>query len=225
VTDYVTVTELKNRIEVTTTDATRDAVLLALATAASCAIDNLCNRPDGFVALATASARTYAGSGRSWQRIDDCTAITLVAVKDSPSDSTYTSWASADWIAFTGDPERPDFNRTPYTAIMCSAVGDYSIFTSGFYTTRAGFRPDPDQDFMRGVPTVQVTAKWGYATAVPGPIKEAAATLAARWWKRGESAWSDVLASGELGQLMFRQMIDPDVKLMLIAGRYVRPAV
>lgn len=224
-TDYCTIAEIKAAIEAKSTDATRDTVLTALVTAASRAIDNYCNRPDGFVAVSVASARIYAGEGRSWQRIDECTEITLVAVKDIPTDTTYTSWAAADWIAFSGDPERPNFNQTPYAAIMCSASGDYSIFTSGFFTTKQGFRPDPDYDFKRGVPTVQITAKWGYATTVPAPIKQATITLAARWWKRGEAAWSDALASGELGMLLYRKELDPDVKLLLVAGRYVRPAV
>lgn len=222
-TDYCSVAEVKAQVGKTGSDA--DTILTAMVTAASRAIDNFCNRPDGFVATSTASARVYAGEGRSWQRIDECTEISLVAVKASPTDSSYTSWATTDWIAFKGDPERPNFNATPYDAVMCSAVGNYSIFTSGFFSTKQGFRPDPDYEYKRGVPTIQITAKWGYATTVPAAIKQAAITLCARWWKRGESAWSDVLASGELGQLLYRKELDPDVKMMLVAGRYVRPAI
>lgn len=224
--DYCTLAEVKAQLSnISTVDATRDAVITAIITAASRTIDNFCNKPEGFEVAASASARVYAGEGKSWQPIDPCTEITLVAVKDSPTDSTYTSWAAADWIAFSGDPERPDFNRTPYTAVMCSGVGDYSVFTSGYFTTRPGFKPDPDNEYKRGVPTVQITAKWGDAVTVPAPIKQACITLTARWWKRGEASWSDALASGELGQLMYRQALDPDVKMMLVMGRYVRPAV
>ncbi len=222
-TDYATLAECKAAMQ--KNQVTNDAALSLCITAASRAIDNVCNRPDGFVALSVATARTYAGQGRSWQPIDDCTAITLVAVKDSPTDSAYTSWAVTDWIAFTGDPERPNFNKTPYTALMCSAGGNYSVFTSGFYTTRPGFRPDPDYEYKRGVPTIQVTAKWGYATSVPDAIKQAAIAQACRFWKRGESGWSDTLATGELGMLLYRQALDPDIKNLLIMGRYVRPAV
>jgi hypothetical protein len=222
-TDYVTAAEIKAATNKTQTDD--DTIFAALATAASRAIDNYCNRPDGFVSVSVATARVYAGSGRSWMPIDECTSISLVAVKNAATDTTYTSWATTDWTAFTGDPERPNFNRTPYTAIMCTAGGDYSAFLNGQYITRSGFRPDPDNDTYRGVPTVQVTAKWGYAATVPDAIKQAALVLAARWYKRGESSWSDVLASGEMGQLMYRKALDPDVKFMLSMGRYVRPVV
>lgn len=205
-TDYLTAAELKSRVNKTETDD--DTLLAVLVTAASRAVDNYCNRPDGFVALSVATARVYAGSGRSWLAIDDCTSITAVAAKTSSTDTTYTDWTAADWVAFTGDPARPNFNLAPYTAVMVAAGGSYGTFPT-----------DGAQ------PMIQVTAKWGYASTCPPAIKEATAVLAARWYKRGESAWSDVLASGETGQLMYRQMIDPDIKMMLVAGRYVRPAV
>jgi len=194
------------------TGAGDDAVLTALATAASRAVDNFCNRPDGFVALTEATARVYAGEGKSWQTIDECTSVTEVAVKDSTTDDDYTDWTTADWIAFSGDPEHPEFNRLPYTALMVGYDGDYAHFLNG----RRG---------KHSVPTMQITAKWGYATDVPTPIKQATIITASRWYKRGEGGWSDVLASGELGMLLYQKMLDPDVKLILVAGRYVRPAV
>ena len=209
-TDYCTIAEIKAAINKTGVED--DTVLTALATAASRAIDNFCNRPEGFVALTVATARVYAGNGKSWQPIDECTEVTLVAVKDSTTDDDYTSWVAADWIAFSGSAERPNFNKLPYDALMIGADGDYGAFLNG----KRG---------SHSVPTVQVTAKWGYATTVPTPIKQAAITTAARWYKRGEGGWSDVLASGELGMLMYQKVIDPDVKMLLVAGRYVRPAV
>jgi len=210
VTDYATKAEAKAQFGKTLTD--KDDVIDAMISAASICIDGFCNRPDGFVADTSASARVYAGTGEGWQRIEDCTEITLVAVKQSLTDTSYTSWDSSDWIAFTGEAKRPNFNLTPYTAIMCSALGDYSVFTDGTWGDLE-------------MPTVQVTAKWGYATTVPAPIKQACITQVVRWLKRGESGWSDVLASAELGQLMYQKMLDPAVKLLLVGGRYVRPAV
>ena len=209
-TDYATIAEIKAAMN--KTGAGDDAVLTALATAASRAVDNFCNRPDGFVALTEATARVYAGEGKSWQTIDECTSVTEVAVKDSTTDDDYTDWTTADWIAFSGDPEHPEFNRLPYTALMVGYDGDYAHFLNG----RRG---------KHSVPTMQITAKWGYATDVPTPIKQATIITASRWYKRGEGGWSDVLASGELGMLLYQKMLDPDVKLILVAGRYVRPAV
>ena len=220
-TAYGTAAELRTRID--KTSVVLDATLTAIITAASRNIDQACNRPDGFVALTTATARKYSGSGKPYQLIDECVSITLVAVKESATDDSYTSWETTDWIAFSGDPRWPDFNSTPYNAIMVDPTGDEAVFTMGWYTTRGGFRPTTDQH--RGVPTVQVTAKWGYATTVPYDIKEAALMQAARWYKRYESAMSDVLASGELSTLLYRQSLDPDIRRILIDGRYVKPAV
>ncbi|MFA5377698.1 MAG: hypothetical protein WC455_18250 [Dehalococcoidia bacterium] len=220
-TDYITLANLKSRIQ--KTDVTDDTILTAIITSASLAVDRFCNRPDGFVALTNATARTFAGSGSAVQRIDECTAITLVEVKDSATDTTYVSWTAGDWLAFRGDPESPDFNRTPYTHLMVDPTGDYAVFSSGAYSGKSGFRRDDLG--RRRVPTVRVTAKWGYATTVPGPIQEAAAALATRWYKRFQSAFADTLGNAELGTLLYRQTIDPDIKMMLTEGRYIKPSV
>lgn len=209
-TDYITLVNVKSRIEKAGVED--DAVISAIITSASLAIDRYCNRPDGFVALTNATARIYPGSGKDVQRIDECTAITLVEVKDSVTDDTYVSWAATDWIPFRGDVEKPDFNRTPYTHLMTDLNGGYSDFTCGNYSRRA-------------VPTVRVTAKWGYATTVPGPIQEACAALTARWYKRYQSAWADTQGNADLGILLYRQVLDPDIQMMLKEGRYIRQPV
>ena len=222
-TTYANVEEFRAHVEKTT--ETSDAVIQQILDAASLAIDNACNKPDGFCAPAAASARTYTGSGTAVQRIDPCsTAPTLVEVKDSPTDTTYTSWAPGDWIAARGDPEAPDFNHTPYTLLLVDPTGDYSHFTSGQFSFQKGFRPDPDVPY-RGVPTVRVTAKWGDAALVPPTIRLACIMQAARWFKRGESAWADTVGNADMGQLMYRKSIDPDVSFILREGRLIRPAI
>ncbi len=222
--DYATASEVKSQIQMTTN--TMDTVIAAMITAASRAIDNFCNRPDGFVAAAAASARTFAGSGNAVQWLDEMAATpTLVEVKDSVTDSSYTAWDSTDWIAGSGDPlHSPDFNHTPYQWIMINPTGNYDHFTSGRYAWRRGFRPEPLQ-YSRGVPTVRVTARWGYATTVPDGIKQACIIQVSRWLKRGQSGWSDAIAVADTGQLIYQKNLDPDVKLILVTGRYVRPAV
>jgi len=218
---YGTAADLRARID---KDATADDdVLDALIAAASRNIDRATNRLDGFIADITATARIYAGSGKPYQYIDECVSITTVAVKESATDDDYTSWTTADWIACSGDPEAPNFNDFPYDMVMVDPTGDESVFTSGRYTTRGGFRPLTD--IHRGVPTVQITARWGYSVDVPDDIREAALMQAARWYKRNQSAMADVLASGELGQLMYRKALDPDIRRLLIDGRYMKPVV
>lgn len=218
---YATAAELKPQINKTST--ADDTILTTLLSAAENTINQFCNRLDGFLADAAASARRYAGTGKPYQFIDECVEITLVEVKGSATDSTYISWASTDWIAFRGDPEDPNFNGLPYTGVMVDPTGDEVLFTSGSFATRGGFRPTTD--VRRGAPTVRVTAKWGYSVAVPTDIKEACIMQAARWYKRLEGAMSDALASAELGTLLYRQSLDPDIKMILVNGRYVKPAV
>jgi hypothetical protein len=204
---YATIDELKAQVNKEYDDD--DTVLTAIITAASRAIDNYCNRiNDGFVAASSASARVFPGSGKAYQFIDECIEIETVGVKDSATDETYTTWTTDDWIGATGEPKMPNFNRVPYNFIMIRLdTGSYTYF--------------PKSPF----PIVQVTAKWGYAEVVPSSIKQATITTAARWYKRGQSSWADTLASGDFGQLQFRKVLDPDVQMMLRAGRYVRPAI
>jgi hypothetical protein len=216
---YATAADLRARLQKTSTD--EDDVLTALIAAAERNINRACNRPDGFVADAIASARKYAGSGKPYQYIDECISVSAVAVKESATDDDYTDWTSADYIEASGDPEYPDYNSLPYDLLVVDPTGDESVFASGKYTTRGGFRPLTD--VSRGVPTVQVTAKWGYSEDVPYDIKEACLMQAARWYKRFEGSMSDALASGELGTLLYRQSLDPDIRRLLVDGRYVKP--
>jgi len=211
---YILLADLKARIEKTLTDD--DTVLTALIEAASRAVDGFCNRPDGFVALTNAAARVYVGRGLPYLYIDETPAITAVAVKTGMEDVAYVAWVSptalvqGDWVGFRGEWEDPDFNGTPYQGIMVTPAGDYSSFLDGI---RSG----------SSIPTVQVTGKWGYATTVPPVVKEATGIIAARWYKRGQSAWADTLAIAEFGIAEFRKIVDPDVQFMLSLNRLVRP--
>jgi hypothetical protein len=218
-TKYATPAELRARIGKTAT--ADDDVLEAILEAASRNIDRACNRPDGFRAT-VAAARLFTGLGKPYLYIDECIAISLVEVKDAPSDTTYTAWNTTDWIACRGDPRSPDFNSLPKDLLMVDPSGDESYFTQGTITTRGGY---PTQDVAHGTPTVRVTATWGFSATAPVDIKEAALMQAARWFKRFQSAMADVLASGELGTLLFRLSLDPDIRRILVDGRYVRPTI
>jgi hypothetical protein len=216
---YTTAAAVRGQIN--KTDTTDDAILTALISAAERTINRFCNRPDGFEADTSASARIYAGSGKPYQFIDECVEVSAVAVKNSATSDTYTSWGIGDYIECSGDPKEPNFNDLPYNLLLVDATGDESIFTSGKFTTRGGFRPSTD--VHRGVPTVQVTAKWGFSVSVPADIAEACIMQVARWYKRLQGAMGDALASAELGQIMYTSKLDPDVELILKRGRYIKP--
>jgi hypothetical protein len=228
---YATVIEFRNEVGITST--TTDVEIAAILDGAAREINRVCNRPDGFFADVTASARYFTGSGKPWQLIDECVEVTGVAVKDSVSDDedSYTAWTvgvvgtttSADCFPATGDPAFPDYERTPYTMLVIGANGDYSHFTGGKYTSRGGFRPT--SRLHRGLPTVEVTARWGYSSTVPPDIKQACLMLAAKVRKRIQSNMADTAASPELGTLMYTKELDPQIRGILELGRYIRPSV
>lgn len=207
-TNWATAQELRSQINKQSTLS--DADLESILTAAQNTISRFCHRPDGFLAASTATARLYPGTGKDWLTIDETPEITLVAAKETVGDTSFTSWTTTDWIAYRGSRAEPDFNKTPYNSLMVNPNGDYRRFWQGS---------------IKGFPMVQVTAKWGYATTIPGELKEASIMQATRWFKRLEGAMADALASGDLGQLMYRQSLDPDIKMILVNGRYVKPTV
>lgn len=228
---YCTVAELKSSMQ--KTDAGDDVLLGRIIEGAERKINRLCNRPDGFEADTVASARYYKGSGKAYQLIDECVEITAVAVKDSISDDTYTTWTSpsamfagdGDWYPGTGDPDDPQFNALPYTLLFVDPNGDQAWFTGEDSVMKKRGRNARGLSLLARVPTVRVTARWGYATTVPYDIVEATAMQASRWYKRLQSSMADTLASTDLGALLYMQKLDPDIAGILLDGRYVKPAV
>jgi len=228
---YCTVAELKSSMQ--KTDATDDVLLGRIIEGAERKINRFCNRPDGFEADAVASARYYKGSGKAYQLIDECVEITVVAVKDAISDDDYTIWdnpttmfaGNGDWYPGTGDPDNPQFNELPYTIVFVDPNGDQSWFTGEDGAMRKRGREVRGTSLLARVPTVRVTAKWGYSVAVPDDIQEACIMQSSRWYKRLQSSMADTLASADLGQLLYVQQLDPDIAGILLDGRYVKPGV
>lgn len=228
--DYTTVDVLMDAVDKLVDDS--NGRITKLITAVSQAIDRICNRPDGFVAAETATARLFVGTSSGILRIDENVEVTALGIKANATDPTYVSWDADDYLAFGGDGSNPDFNRTPYTGLM-AAAGSGLIFT-GFYggdeiaweSGRVGM--GMSRLSRRGqirTPTVQVFARWGYADDVPPIIEEACIIQASRLWKRGQSAFADTLVAGEMGQQLYRVKIDQDLKLLLENGRMIRPAI
>lgn len=218
---WATVAELRSQINKTSNLIDIDLTLIL--TAAENTINRFCRRTEGFLADSVASAHLYIGSGHSHLYIDECVEITAVGVKESVTDTTFTSWAATDWLGFRGDYKDPNFNATPYTGIMVNPSGDYSYFYNS--SGMRAFRSDWDDGVRGGAPTIQVTAKWGAFVTIPAELKEASIMQAARWFKRLEGAMADALASGDFGMMMYRQSLDPDIAMILRGGRFVKPTV
>jgi len=229
--DYATLEQVKADIALTNASGSDTATLNRLITAASRAIDRFCQRPDGFIADEAASLRYYVGNGLPWMRIGECTSVTAVSVKAAASDTAYVAWTvpttnmagDGDYFAFAGDPKRPDLNPIarllPYAWLMVDPNSTYSVFRSGLYSPRRGFRPV--REVRQSVPTVRVTATWGYATAVPESIKAACIMQTVRWYKRLQGTMADSLANPEFGRVTYLQSLDPDIKHLLIDGRFI----
>lgn len=224
-TDYCTESDVKNGMSrAVAFSAIESAVVAQLIAEASELINNTCNRPDGFVALAVGTARLFAGSGARYQRIDECVAVSKVEVKTSTTSSTYDEWTTDDYSLARGSSKRPDFNRTPYDLLLIAPGGSYSRFTSGKSGSPAGFRPD--QDYVAvGAPTLRVTARWGYAATCPTTVRRACVIQVAKWFKRGEGAYGDSLQNNETGTVFYTKSLDPDVKRLLEDGRLVRESI
>jgi hypothetical protein len=213
VTVYATVDELRGQIDKTSDDD--DAHLTKLLTWASEAVDRFCRRSrDGFVAAAVASARQYSPRSSDHLFLDECTQVTLVEVRPSLTED-YVEWAASDWLAAWGDPANPRYDRTPYTLLLLAAGGAYRAFTTGAGYTTGGV-------YVRNAPTVRVTAKWGYADTVPGPVALATIMQAARWHKRLHSAMASSVGSAEMGTSMRYEALDPDVGFNLVKAGLVR---
>lgn len=221
---YCTVEELRDAITYSGTD--KDDEILRLIRAASKTIDNVCKRPDGFVADSTASSRLFGGRGIPYVEIDECVEITGVSTKTSPTDSAFVAWDAGTWIAFRGSWRKPNYNVLPYNAIMGTGARYGTIFQSSGYTSVRGFSPDIDNlssRIQRTDPMVQVTARWGYQNEIPEPIKEACVIQASRWFKRGEGAYADSLGNAEFGDVRYAKAMDHDVKLILMNSGYIKP--
>lgn len=229
---YCTVEELKTQIDKSGSDGpASDAALTLIITSISRWFDEYTNRPEGFVAEDTASVRYFPGTGKRVQWIDECVAVDAVAVKDSITDDedNYTAWTvgavgtttGADVFPASGDPGRPDYNNLPYSLLVIGNNSDHSYFVGGKYTGKPGFRPDV-LDFS-GIPTVKVTARWGYAEAVPNNIKQACIIESARFFKLGEGAWADAIAGVDFGQREFVRGMHPATQMIL--RRYRKPSI
>ena len=215
---YATVDQLKIRVNMTAAlTAAKTTAYEEILDAMSRKIDGVCRRPDGFVSTAADETRYFDGKGKHYLRVPECTSITLVSVKASYLDTAYVAWTTpttvlagdGDWYPVAGSHSRPIFNRTPYTLLLIDPNGDYSGFPAG-----------------GGLPTVEIAAKWGYATTAPSPIREATLAETARLIKRFEASMGGRTADGNLGALVMsvrQAALSKDIRDLLVNSMFVLP--
>jgi hypothetical protein len=198
---YVTLAEFKAANNIPPDDVSHDVEIQMALDAAAEAVNNACNRREGFLAPADATAKSYGGTGREYVYCEEFAEVSLVEVRRY---GVYAALAPDDWMAFAGDALDPLYDDPPYAGILLLS----DVF------------PSADRQ-----PQIRITARWGYALSVPHVIKMATIAQAGRWYKRAETAWSDTTASETTGEKSYRQAVDPDIKHMLVNGRLVRPAI
>lgn len=195
ITDYVTLAELKAHLRTTTT--ADDAELGICITAASRAIDDVCNRTFGLAPAASSRLFTYGGEmvdGQVAVLLDDFqTTSGLVVTVDTTLDYTYATTITLN----------TDFDLYPW-----NAAGDIQPWTAlVMRTTSTTVIPQRAR-------ALSVTAQWGWTT-VPSLVEVACLIQASRWFMRRDS-WAGIAGSPDLGnETRLLAQLDPDVTASL----------
>lgn len=193
-TDYCETTDITNSMPDTDWTGKYEDLLGLLITRASRLVDRVTGREEGAYKVATATARTFDGSGCREQWLDEFAAAPTLVEVDETGDFTYVTWAATDYLVW---PYNAAAKGQPYLRLDVDQLnGDKSVW-------------------YRFPKSVRVTAKWGYSTDVPDDILQAVTIQVVRWFKRSQQAYQDLGAIVELGQLRYVQRLDPDVALIL----------
>lgn len=184
-TEYVTLEDLKEALQVEPDDLTRDNLLGKAARAASRSIDRTTGRR--FWLDDTATARTYSPHTRTVY--DDYGALLVIDDLSGTEGLVVETGSTGAWTATTGYDTFPE-----------NAAADGWALTGlrqpyGYW----GYGPTS---------RVRVTGRWGWP-AVPDDIAQAAMTLAMRLYRRKDSP-EGVTGSAEWGVVRLSRR-DPDV--------------
>lgn len=194
--DYITSSALKATLTLSGTSFADDDITAAI-TAASRALDNLCQRR--FYADTDAmSVRHYSPEDPGLLEIDDLVTLTTLKSADDGSTTFANTWTEN--VDFVLEPlnATSDADDWPWTHIRVHPLGSF------LFNTR----------YPR---SVEVTGKFGWA-AVPGPIVDATTMLATRLLKMKREAPLGVLAFQEVAVRVSRT--DPNIGIL--AGPYMK---
>ncbi len=193
--DYTSRTTVKEYLGIPSGTATEDDAIDAALAAAEDEVDNICGRT--FVVPGSATAKVFEPTNGVVVEVDDIAQTTGLVVKtDTADDGAYdkTLTLTSEYIL--------EGNAAPYRIIRRV---DGSTFPR----------------YMSDRPTIEVTAYWGYAMAVPGPIVQAATVLSARLYQRRSSPLGfQAGMSTEFGPVRISR-IDPDIRTLLYGYRRI----
>ena len=135
-------------------------------------------------------------------------------------------------------------SATPYedsgddlaAAITSLTATTFTVDTGGNFAIGQTIKIDDEQMYISGISGNTITVKRGvngtdaathlisitiYIYKYPEPIFEACMMQAMRWWKRKDSAFSDMMGGAELGTIVMFKGLDADVKLIVEAYKKI----
>lgn len=194
---YVTLEEIKTRLGGQAIDG-GDTALESAITSACRAIDDYCGQ--FFYDSGAATARTYRPRSVCRLKVFPFSTTTGLVVKtDTGNDGTYaTTWASTDYeLDYFDDDSTNAFDTI-------EAIGSYRFPT-----------------YSRRHRTVQITARWGWASP-PQNVVEAARILSVDLWKRKDTPFGIATGSVDFGGLRIGRDAMTNVGWLLQGFRAVR---
>lgn len=163
---YCTLDELKHkaRLTIESSDSGYDDMLEGVIEAVSRKIDDACNRR--FYADSSNTARYFTASHSDYLFPGDIasrSSDSMIVEIDVNGDGTYdNTFADNDYVL---EPYNADLDNVPFQKIEISSVGQF-LFPA---------------KVKKGV---KITAKWGWPSSVPLPIKQACLLQSERLYKR-----------------------------------------
>lgn len=163
---YCTLDELKHkaRLTIESSDSSYDDMLEGVIEAVSRKIDDACNRR--FYADSSNTARYFTAINSSYLFTGDIasrSSDSMIIEIDLNNDGTYqNTLADSDYVL---EPYNADLDNVPFQKIEMSFNGQYLL----------------PAKVKKGV---KITAKWGWPSSVPLPIKQATLLQSERLYKR-----------------------------------------
>lgn len=208
---YATLAEVKAAARIT--DSVDDALLELAIESSSRMIDGYCERV--FYTTGSAVTRYYSADSNLVVTIDDVAGTAITVQTSSALDGNYdVTWQDSDLQL---EPLNRIASGLTFPVTRLRAVGDY-LFpadTSDFFP---GGRPIP-----AGEAGVKVTAVFGFGTAIPAAVRQAAILSSLRQFKRYDSPLG-VAGFGDMGAVRVGK-VDPDIQAMLAPFRKTAPGL
>lgn len=191
---YCTLADVKAAARIT--DSVDDALLETSVETASRMIDEHCERR--FFTNGT-ETRTYTPTDFYYLGIDDVAGTSLTLKTSSALNGTFdVTWATTDYQL---EPTNRQTSGIAWPITAIRAIGSYTFTPPSMFSAMVG-------------DTAQVTAVFGFGTAVPTQVKHATILLALRQYKRYDSP-TGVLGFGDFGAVRVGTRLDPDVEMIL----------